>query len=66
MEYIKEKKRKKKKKKHNKKTLFHLNQVAYKKRANKSLNNQRDQLVSENIFWNLFIGFETNSKMLWE
>ena len=26
------------------------NVVAYKKRATKSLNNQRDQLVSENIF----------------
>ena len=33
------------------------NQVAYKKRAAKSINNQRDQLVSENIFWSLFIGF---------
>ena len=45
---------------------FVFNQVAYKKRATKSLNNQRDQPVSEKTFWSLFIGFEGNSKMLWK
>ena len=39
------------------KNVYRLWQVAYKKRATKSLNNQGDQLVSENIFWSLFIGF---------